>query len=82
MFVGNVILGNGTGLELVIVPLKGTELQGQWKSNNDLLLLCVMQSGRFCTCSKSDHPSRFVDKLGLAPDDAERLANWLKGQTV
>jgi hypothetical protein len=82
MFVGNVDLGNGTGLELVILSLKGTSLRGQWEANNDLLLLCVMQSGRFCTCRKTDHPQRFVDKLGLERDDAEHLAEWLKKQTI
>jgi hypothetical protein len=81
MFTGNVDLGNGTGLELVIVPLKGTSLPGQWKADNDLLLLCVMQSGRCCTCRKADHAERLVDKLGLTRDDAERLAKWVRSQT-
>lgn len=78
MFVGSVDLGNGTGLELVIIPLKGSALHGQWETNTDLLMLCVMQSGRCCTCRPAGHPNRFVDKLGLSTDDAEHLAKWLK----
>ena len=78
MFVGSVDLKNGTGLELVIVPLKGTALRGQWEIKTDLLMLCVMQSGRCCTCRPTDHPSRFVEKLSLPTGDAENLASWLK----
>ena len=78
MFVGSVDLGNGTVLELVIVPLKGSALRGQWEANTDLLMLCVMQNGRCCTCRPTDHPSRFEEKLGLPRDDAQRLADWLK----
>jgi len=82
MFTGNVDLGNGTGLELVITPLRGTSLRGQWESDNDLLLLCVMQTGRFCTCHKLGQAGRFEDKLGLSHDDAELLAKWLENQTI
>lgn len=78
MFVGPVDLENGTMLELVIIPLKGTALSGQWNANTDLMMLCDVQHGRCCTCHLSDHPSRFVEKLALPPDDAERLSNWLK----
>ena len=78
MFVGDVDLGNGTGLELVIVPLKGSSLRGQWEPSTDLLMLCVMQNGRCCTCTPCEHPSRFEEKLDLSTADAEGLADWLK----
>jgi hypothetical protein len=78
MFVGSVNLENGTGLELVIIPLNGSVLSGQWKANTDLLMLCVVQDGRCCTCRPTDHPSRFAKKLSLQMDDAEHLAAWLK----
>ena len=78
MFVGSVDLGNGTGLNLIIVPLKGSSLEGAWKPSTDLLLLCVMQNGKCCTCRPGDHPSRFQEKLGLPGDDAKRLARWLE----
>jgi hypothetical protein len=78
MFVGSVDLGNGTALELIIVPLKGFPLRGQWENNTDLLLLCVMQSGKFCTFRPSDDANRYVDKLGLSIADARLLAQWLQ----
>jgi len=82
MFTGNVALGNGTGLELVIVPLKGTTIPGQWEPDTDLLLLCVIQDGRCCTCSKTEHHTRFEEKLGLPRGDAKLLATWLEAQTI
>lgn len=78
MFVGSVDLGNGTGLDLVITPLKGTSLQGQWKTKTDLLMLCVVQTGRCCICRAGDERDRYVEKLGLSTDDAERLSKWMK----
>jgi len=78
MFVGSVDLENGTGLNLVIAPLKGTKLGGCWDKNTNLILVCVMQTGRCCCCSPDTHPDRLIDKLGLGKDDAERLALWLK----
>jgi hypothetical protein len=80
MFVGSVDLGSETSLELVIVPLKGSALHGQWEASTDLLMVCVMQSGRCCTCRPTEDPSRFKEKLDLAPDDAQRLAEWLKNK--
>lgn len=77
MFVGSVDLGY-TNFELVIVPLKGTTLLGQWNMDTDLLMLCHMQSGRCCTCSTDVHPERFVDKLGMSQTDAANLSKWLK----
>jgi hypothetical protein len=78
MFVGTVDLGNGTQLELIIIPLKGSYLRGRWDSKTDLLLLCEMGSGKFCICRPSDHPSRYNEKLGLPLSDAEHLARWLQ----
>ena len=43
MFVGSVNLGY-TNFELVIVPLKGTSLPGQWASRTDLVMLCHVQN--------------------------------------
>jgi hypothetical protein len=77
MFVGPVDLENGTCLELVIAPLKGTALRGQWDTKTDLLMLCVMQTGRCCTCRPNDHSSRYVEKLGLSSDDAKDLSEWM-----
>ena len=77
MFVGSVDLGV-THFELVIVPLKGTKMPGQWDVDTDLLMLCHMQSGKCCTCRLDDHPDRFTDKLGMSSPDAENLATWLK----
>ncbi len=77
MFVGSVDLGY-TNFELVIVPLKGTSLPGQWNMDTDLMMLCHMQSGKWCTCRPNEHPDRFVDKLGMSNPDAENLAEWLK----
>lgn len=77
MFVGSVDLGD-TNFQLVVVPLKGTRLPGQWDMDTDLLMLCHMQSGRCCACRADDHPNRFVDKLGMFDLDAKNLAKWLK----
>lgn len=79
MFVGPVDLKNGTCLELVIAPLKGTALRDQWDTKTDLLMLCVIQTGRCCPCRPNDHPSRYVEKLGLPPDDAKHLSEWMSG---
>jgi len=46
--------------------------------DTDLLMLCHMQSGKWCTCSADEHPDRFTDNLGMSNPDAENLANWLK----
>jgi hypothetical protein len=78
MFVGSVDLKNGTQLELVIVPLKGSTLRGQWEISTNLVMICVMNNSRCCVCAPDDFPSRFEEKLGLAHDDAKRLAQWLK----
>jgi hypothetical protein len=78
MFVGQVDLGNGTALELVIVPLKGSQLDGRWDAGTDLLMICNVGSGRCCTCRINDHENRFVDSLGLSPGDAVPLSAWLK----
>lgn len=80
MFVGPVDLKNGTCLELVIAPLKGTVLRGQWETKTDLLMVCVIQTGRCCPCRPNDRPSRYVEKLGLPPDDAKHLSEWMSGK--
>jgi len=80
MFTGRIDLGNGTGLDLVIVPLKGSTLQGQWEEDTDLLMLCDVGNARCCTCSPNDHPNRYTEKLALSTSDAEGLANWFKTQ--
>lgn len=77
-FVGTVDLGNGTGLELVIIPLKNTELKGMWDKDTDLFLLCIMQNNSCCTFRPSGHFSRYVEKLGIGTADAKLLAEWLK----
>jgi len=69
MFVGSVNL-RFTNFELVVVPLKGTRLKGQWDVDTDLLLVCHMQSGRFCTCNVDQDPDRFQDKLEMGRADA------------
>ena len=79
MFVGPVILKNGTCMELVVTPLKGTNLRGQWDTKTDLLMLCIIQNGRCCTCCPNDDPSRYVEKLGLSSDDAKHLSEWMSG---
>ena len=61
MFVKPVDLGNGTGLELVIVPLKGSAMPGQWDTDTDLLMLW----------------SRYTEKLDLLEADAKLLADWM-----
>jgi hypothetical protein len=78
MFVEPVDLGNGTMLELVIIPLKDTTLPGQWSASTDLVMLCDVQRGRCCTCKLSDLSYRYSDKLGLSESDAEGLSRWLK----
>lgn len=77
MFVKPVDLGNGTGLELVIVPLKGSAMPGQWDTDTDLLMLCVVQNSRCCTCRPDDHWSRYTEKLDLLEADAKLLADWM-----
>jgi len=77
MFVGAVNLGT-TNFELVVVPLKGSELRGRWDPNTDLLLLCHLQTGRFCVCRSGDHSSRLKEYLGIGDYDAQNLAEWLK----
>lgn len=64
--------------DLVVVPLKGTALDGRWGTSTDLLLLCHIQSGKFCICRPGDHPSRFEEKLGMSELDAEYLATWVE----
>jgi len=81
MFVGDVDLGNGTGLELVILPLKGTELKGMWGKETDLFLLCLMQNSTCCTFRPSDHFSRYVEKLRIPEGDAKCLAKWLSEES-
>jgi len=76
-FVGNVDLGNGTGLELVIIPLRNTELRGMWEKDTDLFLLCIMQNNSCCTFRPSDHFSRYTEKLRISKADAKLLAQWL-----
>lgn len=77
MFIGPVDLKNGTCLDLVIAPLKGTALRGQWDTKTDLLMLCVIQTGRCCTCHPNDDPSRYVEKLELFSDDAKHFSEWM-----
>jgi|LGOV01.1.fsa_nt_gb hypothetical protein len=79
MFVGPVDLKNGTYLELVVAPLKGTNLRGQWDTKTDLLMLCIIQNGRCCICRPNDDPSRYVEKLDLSDDDAKHLSEWMSG---
>ena len=81
MFVGSVNLGH-TNFELIVVPLRGTRLPGQWDMDTELLMLCHMQSGRFCTFTTDEDPDRFVDKLGMSKPDAANLAKWLKENPV
>lgn len=78
MFVGSVDLGNGTGLDLVITSLVGSTMPGRWDTDTDLLMLSTVQNGRCCVCRTTDHPSRYVEKLALPSDDANRLAKWLE----
>ncbi len=79
VFIGTVDdLGNGTGLDMVINRLQGTSLGTYWNTDTDLLLLCVMQTGRFCVCRPNDHYSRYVEKLNLSSDDAILLAKWMQ----
>ncbi len=81
IFVGNVDLGNGTGLELVIFPLKGTKLKGMWDKDTDLFLLCLMQNSTCCTFRPSAHFSRYVEKLRISEGDAKCLAKWLSEES-
>jgi hypothetical protein len=77
MYVGSVDLGL-TNFKLIVVPLKGTRLNDYWDADTDLLLVCHVQSGRFCTCNVDQDPDRFQDKLKMGRADAEALAEWLK----
>jgi len=81
MFVGNVDLGNGTSLELVILPLKGTELEGMWDKDTDLFLLCLMQNCICCVFRPSDNFSRYMEKLRILEADAKCLAEWLSEES-
>jgi len=81
MFVGNVDLGNGTDLELVILPLKGTELKGMWNKETDLFLLCLMQNSTCCTFQPSSHFTRYIEKLKISEGDAKCLAKWLSNES-
>jgi hypothetical protein len=76
MFIGNVDLGNGTGLELVIVPLKGTSLQGQWSFSTDLLLVCVSRQ-----VAQDDHHRAMMrpDAAIYPPTKEERYASGRQG---
>ena len=78
MFVGRVDLENGSGYELVITPLKGSVMEGQWDTKTDLVLISVIQSGRCCTCRPDDHPNRYAENLNIPKQDAELLAKWLQ----
>ena len=78
MFVGKASLENGTNLDLVIVPLAGSELNNRWASDTDLLILCVLQNGRCGTFRPNDHPMRFIDNLKLSKEDADHLVKWLQ----
>ncbi len=77
MYTGTVELGT-TGFELVIVPLKGSEIKGRWDKDTDLYLLCHIQDGRCCTFRRGDHYNRFINSLGLDEYDAKNLAKWLE----
>ena len=77
MFLGRVDFGNGTGLDLAIMPLKGTSLPGKWNTDTDLLLMCVLQNGRCCLCEPNEYPDHYEKRLGLLKGDARRLADWM-----
>lgn len=77
MFVSRVDLGNGTGLELVIIPLKGSTMPGRWDRDTDSVMLCVVQNNRCCTCTPDSDWTRYTEKLGLSHPDAKRLAQWM-----
>jgi len=78
MFVGRVDLGNRTGVNLVIVPLKGTSLPGRWDTDTDLLLMCVLQNNRCCLCEPDEYQEdHYEESLGLVKGDAKRLTEWM-----
>jgi hypothetical protein len=77
MFAGNVDLENGSAVQIVIFPLEGTRLKGQWDEDTDQYLLCLFNTGSFCTFGKDEHYQRFKDKLQIGQEDATRLAAWL-----
>lgn len=68
-------------MELVILPLKGTELEGMRDKETDLFLLCLMNNCTCCTFHPSDHYSRYVEKLKISEVDAECLAKWLSEES-
>ena len=78
MFVGTVNLNTGTRLELVIVPLKGSTLEGQWSLETDLLLLCVIQSCKSCTCRVQDTSVVFKKYWGSRQKMLSPLQNGLR----
>lgn len=77
MFADKINLGNYSAVQIVIFPLEGTRLQGQWDEDTDQYLLCLFNSGRFCVFGKDEHPERFRDKLQIGQADAKALAEWL-----
>jgi hypothetical protein len=78
MFAGTVDLGNGTGLEILVFPLKGTRIPGRWEVNSGDFIICLINNGRFCQFSPDPHVARFIDKLALPTTDASRLVDWLE----
>lgn len=82
MFADRINLTNGTELELVIIKLNGTKIQGQWETDTELLLLCHIPSNRCCTCKKVETPHRFQETLGISREDAVLLANWLSTANI
>jgi hypothetical protein len=77
MFAGRVNLGKYSAYDIVVFPLKGTTIPGRWDAGTDLLMLCLDQR-RCCVCRPSDHPSRFVETLGLGEVEAEEMSKWLQ----
>jgi hypothetical protein len=78
MFAGTVDLGNGTGLEILVFPLKGTRIPGRWDVNSGDFIICLIGHDRFCQFSPNTHVARFIDKLGLGTADASGLVDWLE----
>ena len=77
MFAGRVAVGKYSEYDVVVVPLKGTKIQGRWETNTDLVMVCINQQ-RCCVCEPGDHYSRFMEKLGLEEVEAQELAKWLE----
>jgi hypothetical protein len=78
MFAGVANIGNGTMLEILISPLKGTRIPGQWEADTTSFVICVINNGRFCNFEPGTHPERFAEKLALPRPDATLLAQWLE----